>query len=112
MSNELDAEIALLAAVVRRSLKDAAKGDDDALSFVRELLPESASTNERMNAFIRAHGRSIATLTTGVPDASPQAPKRANAHAGTGANRAPDIKRHPHDEINEYIRRLSGRGTP
>lgn len=112
MSNELDAEIALLAAVARRALKDAARGDDAALSFVRELLPERATTSERMNAFIRQQARGgMPTVTTGLPaDASPQPARRADANAG--AHRQVEAPAHPHDAMNAHIRRMAGRGTP
>ena len=92
-----NADYKLIAAVVKGALRDAAKGDPEAIDFLAEVMPSSRTAQISMNDWIRqASGRR-----------QERAARRAEANAGnTGA---PPVKQSTAQQMNAAIRAASGR---
>ena len=94
-----NADYKLIGAVIKSALRDAAKGDPEAMDFLAEVMPASVTTQRTMNDWIRAAaGRR-----------QERAAIRAEANAGnTGA---PPVKESTSKQMNAAIRAAAGRGT-
>lgn len=106
-----DADYKLVAGVVKRALKDAARGDAEAAAFLAEMLPNTRTVNQRMGDWIRNQAsKGVTSFTTGLPvTATTPAAKRTDANAGNTGT--PNIKESTARQMNKAIRRAAGRET-
>ena len=94
-----NADYKLIGAVIKSALRDAAKGDPEAMDFLAEVMPASVTTQRTMNDWIRAAAGRRQERTA----------RRAEANAGnTGA---PAVKQSTAQQMNAAIRAAAGRGT-
>ena len=93
MSDETgDADYRLVAATVRRALKDAARGDVEAQAFLDEMLPNTRTVNQRMGDWIRAQAaKGVHRMETGLPVAA-TTPAATRPTANAGEHGAPDVR--------------------
>lgn len=101
-----NADYKLIAAVVKGALRDAAKGDPEAIDFLSEVMPASVTTQRTMNDWIRAAaGRrqeraAIRAATT---------PAATTPTANAGNTGAPDVRESASSVMNKAIRSAAGR---
>ena len=110
MSDETgDADYRVVAAVVKRALKDAAKGDPEAMDFLAEVMPDTRSTNQRMGAWIRAQAaKGVHRIETGLPVAA-TTPAATTPTANAGNTGAPPVKESTSKQMGRIIRQATGR---
>ena len=110
MSDETgDADYRVVAAVVKRALKDAAKGDPEAMDFLAEVMPDTRSTNQRMGAWIRAQAaKGVHRIETGLPVAA-TTPAATRPTANAGERSIPPVKESTAKQMNAAIRAAAGR---
>ena len=110
MSDETgDADYRVVAAVVKRALKDAAKGDPEAMDFLAEVMPDTRSTNQRMGAWIRAQAaKGVHRIETGLPIAA-TTPAATTPTANAGNTGAPPVKESTSKQMGRIIRQATGR---
>ena len=109
MSDETgDADYRLVAATVRRALKDAARGDVEAQAFLDEMLPNTRTVNQRMGDWIRREAaKGVRRFETVATAATTPAATTPTANAGnTGA---PPVKESTSKQMGRIIRQATGR---
>ena len=98
-----NADYKLIGAVIKSALRDAAKGDPEAMDFLAEVMPSSVTTQRTMNDWIRAAaGRR-------QERAALRAATTPTANAGTGKGAAPDVRETTSAQMNKAIRHAAGR---